>query len=86
MPKHRKDKKPIRKRKPSRPLDGINHRLIREMAEKTAMAIAVTEKQDDNMPPTREEMAVKATELGIKFDGRTSDAKLLERINEALRG
>lgn len=41
---------------------------------------------DDNTPPTREELEQKATELGIKFDGRTTDRKLLERIEEVLRG
>lgn len=44
------------------------------------------EEKADDAPPTREELELKATELGIKFDGRTSDAKLLERINEALEG
>lgn len=39
----------------------------------------------DDLPPTREEIEAKATELGLKFDGRTSDAKLLERIDEALK-
>lgn len=39
---------------------------------------------DNNAPPTREEMEIQAKELGIKFDGRTSDAKLLNLINEAL--
>lgn len=38
----------------------------------------------DNAPPTREEMEQKAQELKIKFDGRTSDAKLLKLINEAV--
>lgn len=35
--------------------------------------------------PTREELAQKATELGIEFDGRTSDKKLAQRIEEALQ-
>lgn len=35
-------------------------------------------------PPTRGELEIKADELGISYDGRTSDAKLLERINGAL--
>lgn len=39
---------------------------------------------DDNTPPTREELEIQAKELDIKFDGRTSDAKLLNLINEAL--
>lgn len=41
---------------------------------------------DEIAPPTREELEQKANELGIKFDGRTTDRKLLEKIEEALRG
>lgn len=36
--------------------------------------------------PSRVEMEQKATELGVKFDGRTTDKKLLERIEQALKG
>ena len=36
-------------------------------------------------PPTREEMELKATELKIKFDGRTSDKKLSALIEDALK-
>jgi hypothetical protein len=36
--------------------------------------------------PTREEMAIKARELGIKFDGRTPDKKLSLLIATALGG
>ena len=46
---------------------------------KTAEAVA-----DDNAAPTREELEAKATELGIKFDGRTSDTKLGSLIAKAL--
>lgn len=38
----------------------------------------------DDAPPTRTEMEAKATELGIKFDGRTTDAKLMKLITEAI--
>lgn len=38
----------------------------------------------DNLPPTRAELETQAKELSIKFDGRTSDAKLLALIEEAL--
>ena len=41
---------------------------------------------DEGSPPTREELEEKANELGIKFDGRTTDRKLLEKIEEVLRG
>lgn len=37
----------------------------------------------DDAPPTREELEHKARELGIKFDGRTTDAALLRRIEAA---
>lgn len=35
--------------------------------------------------PTREELEAKATELGIKFDGRTGDNKLGELIADKLK-
>jgi hypothetical protein len=41
-------------------------------------------KTDDVAPPTRQELEEKATELGIKFDGRFSDKKIEQLINEAL--
>lgn len=40
---------------------------------------------EDNLPPSREELELKATDLGIKFDGRTSDKKLLALIEDALK-
>jgi hypothetical protein len=45
---------------------------------------AVDEVADDDAPPTRAEMESKATELGVKFDGRTSDKALRDRIAAAL--
>ncbi len=41
---------------------------------------------EDSAPPTRAEIEAKAAELGLKFDGRTSDKRLLERIEAALKG
>lgn len=41
-------------------------------------------KSDDNAPVTRQELELKASELGIKFDGRTTDALLFKRIQEAI--
>lgn len=41
---------------------------------------------DDNAAPTRAEIEEQATLLGIKFDGRTTDKRLLERIAEAMKG
>lgn len=39
----------------------------------------------DDAPPTRSELEEKGRELGLKFDGRTSDKKLFAMIEEALR-
>lgn len=88
-PKYRKGKKPVKVRKPSRPLDGINHRLLREQAEDQAKAKAADPVDaaviDENAPPTREELEAKATELGIPFNGRTTDKKLSGLIATALQ-
>jgi hypothetical protein len=83
IPKYRKNKKPTRVRKPSRPLDGINHRLLREQAAAKIVQI-VEAVPDDNAQPTRAELEAKAKELGIKFDGRTGDKKLGQLIQDKL--
>lgn len=44
--------------------------------------IGVTAEKSD--APSRAEMEQKATELGVKFDGRTTDALLLKRIEQAI--
>lgn len=80
MPKHRKGKKPVKVRKPSKPLDGINHRL------QAAAVLAPVPVLEDNAAPTRIELVDKAKELGLTFTKRTSDEKLLAMINEALGG
>ena len=85
MPRYQKNKKPVKVRKPSKPIDGINHRLIREQAEaaaKAAEAQAIV--PEDDALPTREELEAKATELGIRFDGRTKDKKLGQLIQDRL--
>ena len=94
VPKYRKNKKPVKVRKPSKPIDGINHRLLAEQAaaaEAKAQAEAQTEAQEvmdiepiDESAPTREELEAKATELGIRFDGRTKDKKLGQLIQDRL--
>lgn len=88
-PKYAKNKKPVKVRKPSKPIDGINHRLLREQAEAAAQAQAqavevVEAVPDDNAAPTREELEAKAKELGIRFDGRTGDKKLGQLIQDRL--
>ena len=40
--------------------------------------------QEDTSAPTREELEQKASELNISFDGRTSDNRLLKKIQETL--
>jgi hypothetical protein len=46
--------------------------------------VLVTAVPEDNAPPTRAELEAKATELGLKFDGRTSNRTLLRRITQAI--
>jgi hypothetical protein len=89
IPKYLRGKKPVKVRKPSRPIDGINYRLLREQEEAAAKAQAqaveaVDIAPDDDAPPTREELEAKATELGIRFDGRTRDKKLGQLIQDRL--
>lgn len=89
MPRYSKNKKPVKVRKPSKPIDGINHRLLREQAEAEAQVAATVvesepESVDDEAAPTREELEAKATELGIRFDGRTKDKKLGQLIQDRL--
>ena len=87
-PKYRKNKKPVKVRKPSKPLDGINHRLLREQAAAASAQSQVVETTvpEDSAPPTRIELIEKAKELGLTFTKRTSDEKLLDMINTKLQG
>ena len=39
-----------------------------------------------NAPPTREELEIKAKELGISFTAKTTDAALLKLINSKVAG
>jgi hypothetical protein len=85
MPRYAKNRKPVKVRKPSKPIDGINHRLLREQAEAAAQAAeAQAIVPEDDALPTREELEAKATELGIRFDGRTKDKKLGQLIQDRL--
>lgn len=82
-PKYRKGKKPVKVRKPSKPIDGINHRLLAEKVAEVVQSVE-TSVPDDNAAPTRIELIEKAKELGLTFTKRTSDEKLLAMITEAL--
>ena len=88
-PKYAKNRKPVKVRKPSKPIDGINHRLLREQAEAAAQAAAepvevLDAAPEDDAAPTRAELEAKAKELGIRFDGRTGDKKLGQLIQDRL--
>lgn len=47
-------------------------------------AEGLAEDPDDDSAPTRAELETMASELGIRFDGRTTDAGLLKKINAEL--
>jgi hypothetical protein len=55
-----------------------------EAAPVEAVEDAPADEPDYNIEPTREELEMKATELGLQFDGRTSDNKLRQRIEDHL--
>jgi hypothetical protein len=59
-------------------------RAADEVAAAAAAHDAEALAQLQSAPPTRAEMETKARELELKFDGRTSDAKLLRMIEAAL--
>lgn len=60
--------------------DGWSDDVLQALAPKPEPIVVV----NDDAAPTREELEAKAVELGLKFDGRTSDRKLGAMIAEAL--
>ena len=61
--------------------------VVEAVEEEPAPVEAAPEPADEpdyNIEPTREELEMKATELGLQFDGRTSDNKLRQRIEDYL--
>lgn len=64
----------------------LKERQERLAAYEARKAQAKQDERDDAKPATREELQAKAMELGIKFDGRTSNKTLLARIDAALKG
>jgi hypothetical protein len=67
--------------------DGWSNDVISALAQKdktSASSGNVDAVVGDDLPPTRDELETKAVELGLKFDGRTSDRKLALLIAEAL--
>jgi len=82
MPKKPKPKwamKVKKKKKPGKPLDW------RKQAKQIQSDPIQSDPINDDAPPTRAELESKATELGIKFDGRTRDKRLANLIEEKLK-
>jgi hypothetical protein len=53
--------------------------------ETPAPAAVVDASPSDDAPVTRAELEQKASEIGLKFDGRTGDKKLAAMIDEHLK-
>jgi hypothetical protein len=79
-PKPKWAMKPTKKKKPSKPLDW------RDQVNEVPAPAPEPEPEsiDEDAFPTREELEAKATELGIRFDGRTKDKKLGQLIQDRL--
>ena len=75
-PKPKWAMKPIKRKKPAKPLDWRDQIKAAPAPE--------PEPINEDAPPTREELEAKATELGIRFDGRTKDKKLGQLIQDRL--
>lgn len=72
--------KAIKKKKPSKPLDWREQ----AKAEPAPAPAPEPEPVNEDAEPTRAELEAKATELGIRFDGRTKDKKLGQLIQDRL--
>jgi hypothetical protein len=62
--------------------EAFNPRTVNPKIESVTI-VAEPVEVEENAPPTRAELEQKARELGLKFDGRTSDRKLLKMIEES---
>ncbi|CAB4152997.1 hypothetical protein UFOVP608_43 [uncultured Caudovirales phage] len=76
--------KRVQKPKPPKPVNKLDPKWSAEQRAKAAAAVPEEVPQDD-APVTREELEAKATELGIPFNGRTSNKKLSGLIATALQ-
>lgn len=65
--------------------DGWFSSLPEAINSKETAPVTEAKESDDIAPPTRQELEEKATELGIKFDGRFSDKKIAQLIEAALQ-
>ena len=61
-------------------LDGWHPDMLAAINPPVPVEVVKPPEPDDNAPPTRAELEQKATELGLKFDGRTGDTKLGKMI------
>ena len=68
--------KPTKKKKAGKPLDWRDQ--VKQSPEPEPEQIS------EDAEPTRAELEAKATELGIRFDGRTKDKKLGQLIQDRL--
>lgn len=79
-PKPKWATKPTKKKKPANPIGSQ-----KQPAPAPAEAAQVESGPiSDTAAPTRDELEAKATELGIRFDGRTKDKKLGQLIEDRL--
>ncbi len=74
--------KPTKKKKPAKPLDWRDQ--VKAAPAPAQVVEPEPEPIDEDAGPTREELEAKATELGIRFDGRTKDKKLGQLIQDRL--
>jgi hypothetical protein len=79
------DWKTVKKRKTDQRKAFKAARVAATKAAKAPKA-APAEVPSDDAPPTRAELEQQATLLGIRFGVRTTDERLLDRINEAMKG
>jgi hypothetical protein len=67
-------------------LDGWSKTLVEAVVEFIEPKEVIDySKEVSNSAPTREEMLQQADKIGLKIDRRWSDAKLVEKINEAMK-
>jgi hypothetical protein len=73
----------LQKRK-SKKTAALERKAIKQYYPSPIDAPIIEVQAQDDGPPTREELEAKATELGIRFDGRTKDKKLGQLIQDKL--
>jgi hypothetical protein len=81
--------KDLRLQKKNLKIEQAKERKANKICFPSAMDAPVVEVQNapqDDAAPTRAELEAKATELGIRFDGRTNDKKLGQLIQDRLTG